>query len=73
MGVNIMSQYADVMSEELATQIRALAARGGLTSREYVRRAVSAQKFLDAEHAKGNDILIRESGKTEATRVVTFR
>ncbi len=68
-----MSQYDDVMSKELAEQIRMLAARGGLIPLEYVRRAVTAQKLLTAEQAMGNDILIRKSGETEPTRVVIFR
>ena len=56
---------ADVLIE-----IKNLANREQVTVTEFVKRAVKAEKFMREQEELGNDILIRERGKQEPTKIV---
>jgi hypothetical protein len=52
--------------------IKSYMKKDGITATEFIRRAISAEKFLREQQEKGNEILIREKGNQDVTRIVMF-
>jgi len=55
---------------DVLVEIKQLANKEHITVTELVRRAVKAEKFMREQEELGNDILIRENGKQEPTKIV---
>jgi Ribbon-helix-helix protein, copG family len=58
---------------EMMERLRVVAEVEGLSVTELIRRGVSADQFLREQITNGTEILLREKGKKEITKVVVFR
>jgi hypothetical protein len=61
------------LSKDVATALRSIAKKHGITITEAVRRAISTQKYIEDAHDRHAKILIKEPDDTTLRELVFIR